>query len=145
MWETFLKSYFKFYISCKWIHWNKFFICLCILFPCQIIWSYVATLRNIIKLQVVQKSHSGCNVDINFFRWCQTFITKFFFLSVYGNLSYDPAILAILLCISEMQYSLFLLLSISCHSYNSCFFLGCRCYLNKKKSCLLNSIRRNKN
>lgn len=48
-------------------------------------------------------------------------------LSVYGNLSYDPATLAVLLCISEMQYSL--LLNIYCHSYKSRFFLGC---LNKK-------------
>lgn len=62
------KSHFKFYITYKWIHWNRFFICLCILFPCQMIWSYVTTLCNFIKLHIVRKSHSGCNVDVNLFR-----------------------------------------------------------------------------
>lgn len=37
------------------------------------------------------------------------------------------ATLAILLCVDEVQCSVLILCSISCHSSNSCFFFGCSC------------------
>lgn len=81
MWGTFFKSNFKLYIAYKWIDWSMFFTCLCILFPSQMIWSYVTALCNIIKLHVVQKSHSSVTLALIFsgnvkLQW-QTYITNF--------------------------------------------------------------------